>query len=518
MTNPLSDLSFALGAATIAIFAYGRFNDPPKSRSTTTAFRFHTASAVYSLGMVAAYSVLAHFQSLGHTINVFRTLPQPLQENLTDPLVAALLITGLLPQAPGLSVADDWLRGRLKRMAAIPTEVRRLSAELRRLPIELPLELRSKVITQLRQNGIEPTEALLQAQEGPSHLWVAVSGLMVGLDGWRADPAFSVFLDRNWEEHSALKSRFDQLLPAARQLLAGSTDPGSDGGDGGRLGALAREYRLLVIEQIEDLHRRACELVSRGILDCRMTHSSRVQQIRQLGFRFDGRSGPVSVDQLVAIFLLVAGTYSIISTLTAVATDGDVGRALTLSLLIGFVYLGAVCCAVYPRSWWLRNRFSAPGVRPWSLYLFAGAMASAVAGSLVFVMQWLRQLDLAAAMSEMPQRLPWLLLAFGTAFMLSLQIDNVPSPEVRPVRWQTIEALVQSCASVLFAALVVSLFQAWGEHARAMRILGVSLGIGFMLGWFVPSWYRRDPIQGQRATRPSRAPVALSPQPPEGLA
>lgn len=489
MKDPQNLFSLVFGALTVIVFAYARFSDPPKCRSTTTAFRFHAAAVVYSLGMLIGYSLLVALHWLGPML--IAILPKAAWESFWDPLVGALLITGLLPHTPGLSSADAWVRARLKRMAAIPTEVRRLAAQLESSSMALPPELAAKVRSELLRQGIDEAEVLIHAKEGPARHWVAMNGLLLHLDAWRTDPAFSEFLAKNWEEFAALRSRRDQLVPAARHLLATAADSDRDS----ELLLMAREYRKLIREQFEELHLRTCELISRAILECCFTHASRVQQLGRLGFRTGSipSGGPVvDVNLLVALFLLVAVVYTFIRTAWAVFEGKNAGQVLALGLFIATVYAGSICSAVYPHAWWRKRRSTAepPPIRPWALYLVCGLLAATVALSIGFSLKWIEHGRFVEAVAEQQKSLPWLLMAFGTAFALAFQLDNEVPKRLGPRRWRIVEAAIQAAVTLTCAALVLASRETW-EPGQELRIVLVALSVGSLIGYLVPTWIRR---------------------------
>jgi len=480
--------NYLFGGLIILFFAYRRFNTPRTSRSSTTAFRYHTAAASYSLLTLGVWFLLTRFAS----DRVITGL------EVQGPVVSALLITGLLPYTPGLDALDRWVRDKLHAVAAIPTEVRRLAGLLQHSQLGMPDDLRRQTRERLLQLGFEEADAVFEADGSPEASWTALTALMVHLRSWLDHPRHGAFL-RRLDEWRRLEQRYDALVPKARSyframghLRQASPDQLID--------AVGREYRAVFVGQTDELYERACGLVSRVVLGCNATHRSRQEELASFGFSIEYKI-PISADQLVAVFLLMFGLMApVLTVIRANSGDGSLVEALALSLMISIIYSTAVVCSVYPRDRWAAWAKRAPGKRrPWRFYLVAGLMSAAAAGVLSFVTRCVLEQDLAKAWQEALTKSPWMFMAFVTAFLLALLSDDEPSASAADTRWRLLEGACLGVALVATGAMVCYLLWMGGESPRdpawildmMKRVLPLTATIGFILGAFVPSWYRQ---------------------------
>lgn len=473
-----------VGASFIALYSYHRFNTPYTNRSSTTALRYHLGAAVYALLIVSVYLVLSHIQLSERVEGLLSSSQEGL---LRDPLLLALLLTVLLPQAPWLASLDNWLREKCKRLAAIPYEVRRLSAELRRAPFEPSADIRAAVRHRLLERGFEEEEVRLEEGEGPQGLWLKATALMVELQQWESEPRFAGFLNRFSDDWQGLRSEFNGLVPKAKrcfQLLGDAASAPSDA----TVVKMAAEYRSNLMNEVRRLLAELYEFISRGVLQCQLTRATRLQQLSKLGFQ-RSHQPTLSRDSLVAVFLMVVPVIGA----SLLVGQKDFTTALTRAPQYALTYVVAVICALWARH------LKRPAVgedplwahRPWFAYLVAGVVA--VAGSAV--------INLGSKFLLYPSRFdldvywergfPWVLLSFVTAFVTAFHLDNRPSERFpfRRLRW--IEGATQGILTVV-AAVGVCLWLSQYRPAEDIpwHVLGSAGLIGLLLGITVPSWFR----------------------------
>ena len=154
-----SNIDFVLGVIFILFYAGQRFNTPSTNRSSTTAGRYFASLFLYCLVGIAAYVVLVKFPHLmAFLLKDNKDAVPGWASELSSPLLIALLLTVLLPKLPFLSNIDQWICQQLQNVAAIPWEVRRLSAELRNDKLELSADEQSLIRQQLQDDGFDPRD------------------------------------------------------------------------------------------------------------------------------------------------------------------------------------------------------------------------------------------------------------------------------------------------------------------------------------------------------------------------
>ena len=142
----VSDSAFWVGFVLVAVFAYSRFAiskdssdeiDPPLvARSFTTRFRYYMGASTY-VGLYEFLFVmlvgLGSFQFLQDLLTKWiGSLEVPGEKNLAigTPAWAALVVTSLMPSAPGFSTLDRQARDFLHRFSSIPVKARALAQEI----------------------------------------------------------------------------------------------------------------------------------------------------------------------------------------------------------------------------------------------------------------------------------------------------------------------------------------------------------------------------------------------------
>src|ERR1051325_6265690 len=210
-------IDLLIGVAFILFYSSNRFNTPNTNRCSTTAGRYYVALVLYCLAGLLFYLALVHFPNL---VTFFvqgegGVVPDWAKE-LTTPLLVTLLLTVLLPKLPLLSQIDSWIYKELQYMAAIPYEVRRLSAELRKAQSLVSDEDQDLLREELGKGGFSPEEILFKPEQVPAHLWVRLGILFVKIDDWRSDRKMSRYLQDFPAELDNLRKRYNQLLPKAK--------------------------------------------------------------------------------------------------------------------------------------------------------------------------------------------------------------------------------------------------------------------------------------------------------------
>lgn len=484
-------VTMTLGAVLVAVFTYQRFNTPPTNRSTTTALRYHTGAALYTLAALAVYATIVSFQG-NHARSLDGLFEKLGWTELSDPLVAAVMLT-LLPSTPWLSVADSWVRERIQRMATIPYEVRRLTSALQRGPIEIPEDLRTEVRTELLNQGFAEADIRFDGGASLEGRWTRVAALMLRLREWSAMPRYAGFFDNFSDEWTSLDRQSRLLTTSARSCFDHQRTLPAKSAEAAKI---AHGMRQIVAEQVDDLFERACSFVSRGVLGCQLTQGARTQQLAQLGFYAEYR--PVlTLDQMTVLFLLVflPLTFSFVLGDWLIGRDRSPGELLSLGVFVTIIYCTAVACSIFPKSRWSIARRDGDELRPWAFYLLTASTAATAAGVLSLTYRLLTShFDLKSAWSQWSKyQTPWLTMAFVTAFVTAFSLDNRATQRLHRLRLRVIEGFGQASITLLAALAVygwlLRIHTPQPKPSLSM-LLSRAFVSGLMIGFCVPTWYR----------------------------
>lgn len=534
----------ALSAIVIVVFAVDRFKTPPSdpkegivpyriSRSTTTAASYYTAVSLYG---AIALGVFAFLLLSPPTLDRLVASAPALGEGIppwarqSPPLLVALILTVLLPKIPILSSMDEWFRSRLQRMAAIPHEVRRLSAELRRAPFRVTTDCQEELTRAMVAKGFDPADVRFEEGSAPQHRWTKLSQLMRELDGWDADAQFTSYVLTYPNEFTALRLRYEALVPKAAKCfgllreLAGDPEPTKKGG-------AIYAYRDDVVHEMEALLKDVYEAVSHAVLLCQLTQRARVSQLIRLGFGLDPEPPRrLTLNELLGLFtgLTVVYAFGFVLMRHGSGAGSRVDpRLFVLAVMIAAIYCIAVWCAIAPKARWRAARRSAAHGRPWGWYLLSGLMAAGTGALISYLVRLaMYRGDVVSAWELYWQTSPWAIMTFATAYGLAFLADDEPGDGrgglLTPERLRWAEALALTIVMCIAAWLVHELLLGTREAALARQATNpglpvldqvrplrdielLTMVIGFAIGSLVPSWYRTAPLETSRSA-PAQVP------------
>jgi hypothetical protein len=492
-------IDIVLGAIFVVVYAGDRFNTPPTNRSSTTAARFLGGTTVYCAFAVAVYGVLLNSPhlldvALAHVDRAAERQVHAWEQRVPTPLLISVLLTVLLPRVPVLSSIDGWIRSRIQRVAAIPFEVRRLSAELRRLPFSVPAPRRTEVEGELRRADFELLDLTFDDDGSPQYLWTKISTLVKSLEDWEASPRFSRFVntfshDFSATELSAIRGAYKAMTPKARTCFRLLSDHSTE--------MAAKHYVADFVEEARSLSTRLYEFVARAVLHCEHTHGARLEQLRTLGFEGGLAKTRLTLNQSVALFMALSMLFVLGFVMTG--WFGPTGEpelsflVLLRAMMISATYIVAVWCAIYPKETWESARRS-EFERPWAWYLVSAVTAAAFGLVVNFAFRLVMHLDLHAAAADFWQSRPWTLMTFTTAFVLAFLADDRAVRRLSPARLRVVEGLVMAVAAMTTARAVHLLLPMTGARIPPLAVILTLSGIiGFYVGVLVPTLYREAP-------------------------
>jgi hypothetical protein len=417
---------------------------------------------------------------------------------LSAPFLLALLLTVSLPRVPLLADIDEWIRKTLQHIASIPYGVRRLSAALRRSPFQASPERQEQIRTHMLGNGFHPADILFLESAKPQYLWTQLTVLMNSLEDWESHSRFSGFAARFSADLEALRSRYRQLTPKARNCFRLIRDHGDVAGGSQGDDAVA-QFQADFTEQAKDLLRSTYDFIGRGLLQCELTHSARCEQLESLGFRVETARSKLTVNELVALFtgvtvLLLSG-FVLGSSAHRPGSLELFGRAAT----IGAIYCAAIWWALYPKEQWEWAKRNTGDIRPVACYLVSALLASGTALAINLGLTVLICRDFSTAWEQFSRAWPWTIMTFATTVVTAWLTDDRPSARRPASRLRWLEGLGQAALMTGTGWLVHFLLRDSGGRLPDLpSVLLLSAAIGFGIGYLVPAWYREAPHRREK--------------------
>lgn len=510
----LAKLETYVGAAFVAFYGYERFRKPPAepgarqtshpSRATTTAASYYTAVVLYCGIGVLVYGTLLFSPSVLEKIRALvpqlGEMPDVLKHSPS--VLVALLLTVLLPKVPALANLDDFVRTRLQHMAAIPHEVRRLAAELRRATFRPASEDEyAEIAPALLAQGFDEVDLRLASGDTLLARWLRLATLMRRLEGWEAEGGLREYFIECPGELDALRERYEEVGAKVRRAYGLAHDSGSGALDA-RTAATLAAYRDDVSTALDALVRDLHDAISRAVLLGEYTEHRRARRLTTLGFPVQVQQvGRISLNSLMLLFTLGSVLFLFVFNVVPNPRRNETPVDMLLrSVMIAAIYCVSVWCAIGPKTHWAAARRAPGSGRPCCAYLVS-ALVAAVAGALVsLTVKVVLHASLTEAWPRFVQSLPWTLLTFAMAYAVAALADDVPADldaiglGHRPL-W-LVEAVAMVAIMVPVSMLVYRLLldttpvrfvPAFGQ------VLTIVVIVSFAIGALVPSWYRHAP-------------------------
>jgi hypothetical protein len=479
--------SVTIGAVLMALYTYGRFNNPPACRSSTTALRYYIGVSIYILVVLCVYFIVVSNQQFASWVLHHAGLGETGESSF--PLLVALIMTSSVEAISPLAHIDEFLRQRFHRLASIPYRARHLSDELRTAPMIPPDGLRARVAEALFEVGLVPDEVAFGSHPSPIRVWTRLVTLMCRLREWRTSDVFDEFHKTRSGEILDLEHRYKELIPQAQVLFAAlRRDQATLTSD---WSPLVEAHRSAFQWQVEVLLQAVGDLVSCGILECGRTERSRDRELLAMGFEVSHTG--LTTDQQLAILLMITFMLTLFMVVMGsnLAISARVANAIGASISMWL----AVMWAIEPREKrWAIVQPDRPDFRPIKYY---AVVALGAAASGLFVRAFSRMLQyqsFAGSLGNANQWAGWVLIDVATGIMIAVNIDNAPR---RYLQW--IEAAAQGIVSMGVVWLLSSTGTVVTTTPPWQLALRVGL-LGALLGYFVPSWYRNVP--GRDRTSP----------------
>lgn len=490
-----------VGGAVVVLYARDRFRNPRPMRASTTFWRYWSAWCGYLGSMLMLFVVLG-----GGIIAVDAATLQALlgldakQATLPGPLLAALMLTSLLPHSPVLGKVDEAVKQWFQRVGNIPFEVRELSAHLATARYEPSPELLARLLPTMAELGVDPAW-LREPADTLRHRWARSVALFANVQQWEGARGYSRYVNEHRAVLGELRGRMstqaELLTAAALNELDRKTDS-----------LLMAHLRKKLAADIVALQRAVCDVASGGVLNRGWNQGQRRMALQEMGLSPEGEvRGPLSSHDIVLVTGIVFLAMLFVPlTMRRFFDPEPLSINLRVLVMVPIIYALAIVLAVYPKSVWSFATRRPDGPRPFAAYAMSGALA-AVAAFLVSLLfryafdspgNLLQVLStpgtFARAWHLTLERWPWLLMSFFATIAIAWAADDHLSTDRPAPAWlRPAEAAALAAVFMLLQWTVLQVFASIlpPQRAAAMldslpRMLATSAVIGGAIGWYVP--------------------------------
>jgi hypothetical protein len=435
--------SWVIGAVTMIVMSYSRFNTPPTSRSSTTWARYHTLACVYTFALVVLWIVVASTPDIVEALTKQTGLAASWKNSLDLPVYAAILVIALASVLP-FSAFDSAMRRFFQDLAEIPWEAQRLSIALRRRTWVPEDKFEAEVRNVLHGANFSDEVISFSCERTPQALWTRITALWKYIETWETRRgAFSGFYFKNTATIRDLMKEYEDLEVSARRvfpMLKLSRAPGGSQEPDPIQQGLAESF----VAAAERLEKNLCDFVSRGVLTCGLTARARSAEFEKIGFIVNVSRGYL-FDHMVGLYgvliIFYVGLMMILSR----------PNAKLAGIVIATSYVGATLTAFWSKRWeWARPQGNNLPIRG---YVLSAVAAFGFASLTSFGFGVLTASGVLETWNLLWSRFwPWSLMSAFVAAFVAYLIDQKERPGMR---WQETVAVALGCG--LWAIPVVYL-------------------------------------------------------------
>jgi hypothetical protein len=487
-------------AVVVGVHAWDRYNTPESNRVSTTRSAFLFTGAGYIGASLTIFLLLSQVALQPGAHGVLAVLEiEGIQEILKSycapSVLAAVILTVLLPHTPILSSADDWLLRRFQAWGSIPQGIRNLAGKLEPKALrlgpadvlelqdwikaepEIPDELANIVSADPPETSRGSLARVLRLYRELQNL-EAASGYQFAFrsrqDTWQGiEEDFRVFL----AESHAFFVLFEQLKP-----LEGTASEAA-------LAKAKKCYR----EICRKMHLDLTEFLAQLLLMVEGSDQRINNRLQPIGFVASARVGPqIQVGPFLFMgAMMILGMLGVVSIVSP--HNPHVLSPPVTAILIGTTRTIGILAAILPKLRWSESRQDGDGNPPYLAWLGWAAVAAIV--SLIIERAAyaiaLGNLDAVLNFSQYPLR-PMAPMAFATSFALSVLCDvdlHLGHGWARRVSEGLLSAVAAS-VSIYVCIRLLSLPSSADQVWSPLPYL-ISAGLGFVGGFFGPYFYRR---------------------------
>ncbi len=512
MNNTLL-FQWLFGGVAVFLYARERFDTPGPMRPTTTFTRYWMARVGYMMATLGLFLILgaATTDLPPGLASQFGMDTQPL-DGLPGPVVAALILTSLLPRFPVLNKIDEAVKQWFQRIGNIPLEARELSGRIQSTPLAISPESLALLRPALADLHIE--ESWLSRVNAPCACpWTRSAVLYAIVKRWPQTPGYSRYvydqpaqMERITGQIEALSSAGDAALQSFEMTGRPSPDEGED-------------KRLR--KEIDALHRSLCDFIAGGVLQVGLSQRQRLAMLERLGFGAvpEPRS-LLSVHEIILLAGLIFIGMLLIPLIASKFISAPLYLNMRVIVMVPMIYAVAIVAAIYPKAAWPIADVHAAEGRPYAGYFASGCLAAAAAFVVSLLLRYLMDFDgnvidaltspgwFRKAFLISVDRWPWLLMTFCATIAIAWTADNrFDSPGEEPRSLRVIEGISLAMIFALTQWVVLELLRIYSEpkqtHWNAPLMIIMTGIIGAILGYCVPHLYRTKRTAASRAVMPA---------------
>lgn len=498
LTTLDTDLSHLVASLLVCFYAWSRFNTPSTVRSQTSRFQYYGSGVTYVASCEGILLLMTWALTENPGILEWLHMGSEGQgaeavSGLDAPVVAALMLTTLLPTFPFLRDLDAKMLFFFHRMGAIPFNALRWAQRLGSVDFTVTdarMERAKQYVMSQPDLQDDLTLQMVSDMGGGRirHAFTEVVVLYVAYRDLEIQPRFAhAFPDIANEFESKMANFFAHCLgyfATTAQLSSQSLQPAPDAAENIRKVILASAYDVRL-------------MLARALLSSCNNDAAVANKFRKMGFAIPLSKRIHLPYNLLCLDLLgVIALFGLSTWLSA--GKMPVEKALAIGMLVAFNHVAAAVFALLPKQAWNFADIRQAKERPILAYLLSALVALTVglSASRGFYLLRIHYFQSSGPILPFAAQCKWLLLSTTLAFALAFECDNYQSA-VAPswLRW------VEGAALAILMALTGAFVVHWLKSDQVLLHphdippklwvpIGLSAAIGALFGSTIPHWYR----------------------------
>jgi hypothetical protein len=481
----------------VALCAWDRYNTPETNRVSTTRSLFLFTGAGYISASLTLFLLLSEV-ALKPDVPLLLGLEGPksiLAHYSAPPVLAAVLLTVLLPNTPIVSSADRWLLECFQAWGRIPQGVRNLADELTPKSLQLgPADI-AQLQEWIETDGEVPNElAKLVSADAPESSrggLARVLRLYIELQKLEATTAYRSAFRSRQDAWIAIKEDFRVFVAESQAffVLFEKLTP-LEGTAGETAFTKAKKYYRDICQT---MHRDMAEFFAQLLLMVEGSDQRIVNRLQSVGFAPLAQPGPrIQVGPFLFMgAMMIFGMLGVVSVLSP--QHAHVLTPTVNAILIGSTRTIGILTAVLPKMHWSKFRPDSRGNPPYLSWLGWAAVAAIISLFIERATLSIYYANLGAGFDFVAYPVtPMAPMAFSTSLVLSILCD-VDLHLGHGLARRVSEGLLSAIAAAVSIYICTHLLFLTASSARAWFWMPyiISSGLGFVSGFFAPYLYRR---------------------------
>ena len=490
------DPSHVIALLLVGYYAFNRFDTPRGARSQTSWFQYWGSCVSYVLSCLGLLLVLTWaFERNPRLFEMLATgaaAPLPDLKGVDTPLVAALVMTTLLPAFPGLRDVDARILRAFHKLGAIPFGAVRWAQQMREATFRISDPLMSDILAFIDNTAALPERLRAELQPDPQadrlrFKFTRNLALYVTISTMRGRARFA---NDYPEEVEAFDKRLAGFFAHAVGFFALAAQLARQPAESGAetLRDASDRFHTLILQTYEDLRLMLARIL---LYSCRGEHEV-ANRLREIGFAMRSPK-PVRIPaNLLALDLL--GVVAIFVSAALLRPGARPEVALWIGMTVAVNHCVAALFAVVPKQVWGFADIRYAGERPVLAYLVSAVLTFTTVLPIGYALHLLRGAVLGGP-PQLPfsQQCAWLALPTLMALSLAFACDDGVRRETEPAWLAWAEAAVIGGVIAGTGFLVVQWLAQHGAHRGGSVMIPITIGaaMGALFGGTIPRWYRQ---------------------------